>query len=130
LLKDGGADTLVKSGGTVLGSDSVNTVENVAVLGLSRETIVNESGLNSLLGSHDGDSFGGSGSETTAEVVELVLFGENVLLGKVVDTETDGVLGHGEHKKCRVSSVETEKTIFGPGLANDVKSAHSVELGV
>jgi len=114
----------------VVGSDSVNTVENVAVLGLSREAIVNESGLKSLLGSHDGDSFGGSGSETTAEVVELVLFGENVLLGKVVDTETDGVLGHGEHKKCRVSSVETEQTILGPGLANNVESAHFVELGV
>jgi hypothetical protein len=130
LLEDSGGDALVESGGAVLGSNSVNTVEDVAVFGFGREAVVNESSFEGLLGGDDSNSFGGTSGKTAAEVVKLALFGKDVLGGKVVNAETHGVLGHGEHEQGGVASVETFKAGLGPGLADDVHGAHFVELGV
>lgn len=111
MLQNSGYYTLVEATGTSLGSNSVNTLEDIFVLGSGLELVVDELGLKSFLRSHNRKSFTETGSQTAHEGVHLASASEHVGLCEFVGTETDGVLGHREQKKSSVAFVEAEESL-------------------
>jgi len=99
LLHKRGNDTLVATSGALSLDDGVDTMEQVAVLGLSRQLVVDEPRFQRLLRGDNHDSLHCTSADTTQEVVPSGLLSQNVLLNVGVGTETDVVLGHGEHKE-------------------------------
>ena len=106
--------------------DGVNTVEQVLESGSHGQLVVNQASLQGFLGSHNDDSLRSSSADTAKEVVGSSFVSQNVLLHESVCTESDVVLGDGEHKQGAVALVQAHDAVGLDGVLDDADGTHGV----